>query len=130
MSASHPVIAIVDDEEPVRKALERLLRSSEMKAHVFASGAHFLEAVARLSPDCVVLDLQMPGLSGFDVMAGLERRFPVVVITAHDSSEAEARALGGGAAAYLRKPVNDRELIEAISTAIAHSTTAGTSDLP
>ena len=64
-----------------------------------------------------------PGLSGFDVMAELERRFPVVVITARDSSEAEARTLGGGAAAYLRKPVNDRELIEAISTAIAHSTT-------
>jgi len=129
MSASHPVIAIVDDEESVRKALERLLRSADMEARVFASGADFLAAVAGFSPDCVVLDLHMPGVSGFEVMAGLERRFPVVVITGHDSSEAEARALGGGAAAYLCKPVNDRALIEAISTAIAHLT-GRTSDHP
>ena len=53
MSASHPVIAIVDDEESVRKALERLLRSSEMEAHVFASGAHFLEAVAKPAIDFI-----------------------------------------------------------------------------
>jgi FixJ family two-component response regulator len=130
MSASHPVIAIVDDEESVGKALERLLRSAEMEARVFASGAEFLTAIAEFNPDCVVLDLHMPGVSGFDVMAGLQRRFPIVVITGHDSPEAEARALGGGAAAYLRKPVSDRTLIGAISEAIAHSTTAGTSDLP
>jgi FixJ family two-component response regulator len=96
---------------------------------VFASGADFLAAVAGFSPDCVVLDLHMPGVSGFEVMAGLQRRLPVVVITGHDSSEAEARALGDGAAAYLCKPVNDRALIEAISTAIAHLT-GRTSDHP
>jgi FixJ family two-component response regulator len=129
MSASHPVIAIVDDEESVRKALERLLRSAEMEARVFASGTEFLTAIAGFTPDCVVLDLHMPGVSGFDVMAGLERRLPIVVITGHDSPEAEARALGGGAAAYLRKPVGDRTLIGAISEAIEHST-APTSDHP
>jgi len=129
MSASHPVIAIVDDEESVRKALERLLRSAEMEARVFASGAEFLTAIAEFNPDCVVLDLHMSGASGFDVMAGLERRFPIVVITGHDSPEAEAQALGGGAAAYLRKPVSDRTLIGAISEAIEHST-APTSEHP
>ena len=122
MSASRPVIAIVDDEELVRKALERLLRSAEMEARVFASGAEFLTAIAEFNPDCVVLDLHMAGVSGFDVMAGLQWRFPIVVITGHDSPENAARALGGGAAAYLRKPVNDRALIGAISEAIAHST--------
>ncbi|HEY5891750.1 MAG TPA: response regulator [Chthoniobacterales bacterium] len=122
MSASHPVIAIVDDEELVRKALERLLRSAEMEARVFASGGEFLTAIAEFNPDCVVLDLHMPGVSGFDVMAGLQWSFPIVVITGHDSPETEARALGGGAAAYLRKPVSDRALIAAISEAIEHST--------
>jgi FixJ family two-component response regulator len=129
MSASHPVIAIVDDEESVRKALERLLRSAEMEARVFASGAEFLTAIAGFKPDCVVLDLHMSGVSGFDVMAGLERRFPIVVITGHDSPESEAQALGGGAVAYLRKPVSDRTLIGAISEAIEHST-APTSEHP
>jgi FixJ family two-component response regulator len=90
---------------------------------VFASGAEFLTAIAGFRPDCVVLDLHMPGVSGFDVMAGLQWSFPIVVITGHDSPETEARALSGGAAAYLRKPVNDRALIAAISEAIEHSTT-------
>jgi FixJ family two-component response regulator len=116
------MIAIVDDEKSVRKALERLLRSAEMEARVFASGAEFLTAIAEFNPDCVVLDLHMAGVSGFDVMAKLQWRFPIVVITGHDSPEAEARALGGGAAAYLRKPVSDRTLIGAISEAIEHST--------
>ena len=129
MSAYHPVIAIVDDEESVRKAFERLLRSAEMQAHVFASGADFLAALAGFSPDCVVLDLHMPGGSGFEVIARLQSRIPVVVITGHDSPEAEVRALGGGAAAYLRKPVDDCALIEAITAAIAHST-ARTSGRP
>ena len=84
-----------------------------------------------MSPDCVVLDLQMPRLSGFDVMAGLERRFPVVVITAHDSSEAR----GAERSAARARPIsasrlNDRELIEAISTAIAHSDRGGFQHLP
>jgi FixJ family two-component response regulator len=127
MSAFHPVIAIVDDEESVRKALERLLRSADIEARMFASGADFLAEVDGFSPDCVVLDLHMPGVSGFEVMTALQRRLPIVAITGHDVLEAEARALNGGAAVYLRKPVDDCALIEAIATAIAHST-ARTSD--
>ena len=96
MSVSHPVIAFVDDEESVRKALARLLRSAEMEAHVFASGAEFLSALAEFSPDCVVLDLHMPQVSGFEVIAAVQKRLPVVAITGNGSLEAEARALDGG----------------------------------
>jgi FixJ family two-component response regulator len=121
MSAALPLIAIVDDEESVRRALERLLRSAEMEARVFASGESFLAALADLRPDCLVLDLHMPGASGFEIMARVQARLPVVIITGHDTPEAEARSLAGGAAFYLRKPINDRVLLEAIATAIASS---------
>ena len=122
MSVSHPVIAIVDDEESVRKALARLLRSAEMEAHVFASGAEFLSALAEFSRDCVVLDLHMPQVSGFKVIAAVQKRLPVVAITGNGSLEAEARALDGGASAYLLKPVDDCALVEAITAAMAHPT--------
>ena len=122
MNAPQPVIAIVDDEELVRKALARLLRSACIDSRGFASGEDFLAAVAELNPDCVLLDLHMHGISGFEVLAQLQPHFPVVVITGHDSPEAQARALQAGAAAYLRKPINDRELLDAIATTISHST--------
>ena len=122
MSVSHPVIAIVDDEESVRKALVRLLRSAEMEAHVFASRAEFLSALAEFSPDCVVLDLHMPQVSGFEVIAAVQKRLPVVAITGNGSLEAEARALDGGASAYLLKPVDDCALVKAITAAMAHLT--------
>ena len=118
MSAARPLIAVVDDEEPVRKAIERLLRSADMDARVFASGEAFLAALPTLRPDCVVLDVHMPGATGFDVMAQIKRLFPVVIITGHDTPEAETQALGSGASAYLRKPVNDCALLNAITTAI------------
>jgi len=122
MSAgSSGIVAIVDDEETVRKAIERLLRSAGLTARTFASGAEFLAAVPKFQPSCVVLDLHMPGVSGFAVMESLPRSFPIVVITGHDSPEAQERAMAGGAAAYLRKPVTEKALLEAIDAAVAHS---------
>jgi FixJ family two-component response regulator len=121
VTSAPPSIAIVDDEESVRKAIERLLRSVGLHARVFASGAEFLAAAEEFHPSCVVLDLHMPGMSGFGVMESLRRRFPVVVITGHDSPEAHSRAMAGGAVAYLRKPVGDKELLEAINASVAQS---------
>jgi FixJ family two-component response regulator len=122
MKSPQPVIALVDDEESVRRALTRLLRSAAIDAHGFATGEEFLAAMDDLQPDCVLLDLHMPGMSGFEVLAQLRGRLPVVVITGHDTPEAEARSLAGGAAAYLRKPVNDRVLLDAVTAAIARDT--------
>jgi len=117
-----PRIAVVDDEEPVRKALQRLLRSAGMGVETFPSGAEFLDALPTREPDCLVLDLHMPGVNGFEVQSRLAQsgsRLPVVVITGHDTQESQARALAGGAAAYLSKPFDDRVLLDAIAAAIA-----------
>lgn len=111
------MIAVVDDDLLVRKAIQRLLRSAGLEAQVFASGLEFLAALPDFKPVCIVLDLHMPGLSGFGVMAGLQRRVPVVAITGHDSPEAQEQALAGGASAYLCKPVDGPTLIAAINEA-------------
>ena len=123
VSKTRPLIAVVDDEEPVRIALRRLLRSASFDVETFPSGAEFLDSLKSHQPDCVVLDLHMPRVNGFAVQAQLadgEIRLPIVVITGHDSSETRDRALAGGVSAYLRKPVDDETLLDAITTAIAH----------
>ena len=130
MTTSHPAqtsrrqIAVVDDEESVRKALRRLLAAFDLDATTFASGRDFLDALTERRPDCLVLDLQMRAPNGFDVLAELAAsgaRLPVVIITAHDEPETRARCLSAGAAAYLCKPLNDRELLDAIASAINRS---------
>jgi len=117
------LIAVVDDEESVRMALRRLLRSAGLDVETFSSGADFLDSLKSHRPDCVVLDLHMPHISGFAVQARLAEtgnRLPAVFITGHDSDETRERARAAGIVAYLRKPVNDQTLLDAITAAIAH----------
>ena len=114
------LIAIVDDEEPVRKALMRLMRSVGLSVETFASGPEFLKSLDTRLPDCVVLDLHMPQMNGFNVQAHLARKYaalPVIIVTGHDLPNARERAMAGGASAFLRKPVLDRTLFGAISAA-------------
>jgi len=119
VSKTRPLVAIVDDEEPIRKALTRLLRSAGLDVESFPSGSEFLKSLPAHRPDCVVLDLHMPVVNGFEVQARLvEFGVPVVIITGHDSDETRARALAGQPAAYLRKPVNDQVLLDAIELAL------------
>ena len=118
MTGPKPLIAVVDDEAPIRRALTRLLRSAGMEVKAFPSGIEFLEAWTSLRPDCVVLDLHMPLVDGFEVQQRLAEspmRPPVVIITGHDSSETHARAMATKPVAYLRKPMNDESLLEAIA---------------
>jgi FixJ family two-component response regulator len=123
VTAAQHYIAVVDDEPAVCKAFERLLRAAKFEVNTFASGAAFLSSLSTRTPDCVVLDLHMPGVNGFDVQAqlaaGAAAKVAVVIITAHDSLAAQHRAMAAGAAAYLRKPVDARPLIDAIRAAIA-----------
>jgi FixJ family two-component response regulator len=115
-------VIVVDDDESVRKALQRLLRASDLDADTFASAEDFLASLPHATPpDCLVLDLQMPGISGLDlqrqvVRAGL--RFPIVVITGHDEPGMQARCVAAGASAYLRKPLEAGTLLAAIEAAI------------
>jgi len=114
-------IAIVDDEEPVRKALGRLLRASGMEVECYASGREFLDGSARRRPDCVVLDLHMPGMSGLEVLCALRPArpsVPAIVITAHDAPEIRRQCLAAGAADYLPKPLDERVLLNAISASL------------
>lgn len=117
------LIAVVDDEAGVRTAIKRLLCSAGLRVETFAGGDEILASLADHRPDCMVLDLHMPRVTGFDVLERLAQRhmaLPVVIITAHDSPQARERALAAGASAYLRKPVDDLTLMEAITAAIGH----------
>lgn len=128
MSRFPPVIAVVDDEDSVRRALHRLLRSAGFEVAVFASGEEFLRSLDQATPSCVVLDLHMPGTNGFDVQETLKRdqpHLPVVIITGYDTSETKARVMQQGTAAYLSKPVDAMVLLAAINAAIGGGIDAG-----
>jgi FixJ family two-component response regulator len=113
MSKTKPAIAIVDDDASVCRAISRLLRSLGMNADTFTSGREFIEQIETMPsfhPDCVVLDVQMPGMNGLEVQEFLvrsENPLPVIFITAHDEIGVRERALQAGAVAFLHKPFND-----------------------
>ncbi|HVR67128.1 MAG TPA: response regulator [Verrucomicrobiae bacterium] len=121
MGDVRPRIAVIDDDLSVRRALERLLRASGYDAAVFASGHEFFYSLEDRTPDCLILDLHMPGMNGLEVQRRLREtgvRLPVVVITGHDEPQTRTQCLDAGAAAYLCKPLNDEALIAAIQGAI------------
>ena len=121
-------IAVVDDEEPIRRALLRLMRSVGIQAQAFATGAEFLNSLEDAQPDCVILDLHMPQTTGFDVQARLQRDWPqiaVIVVTGHHSAEAQERAMLCAPVAYLHKPMNDQALLDAIALATQRRVAAG-----
>jgi len=119
-----PRIAIVDDDESVCRAVKRLLRSFSMDAETFSSGQSFLdlvEAMPSFQPDCVILDVQMPGMNGLEVQQRLIKSghtVPVVFITAHDDLGVREKALAAGAVAILRKPFDDQLLIKTLREAV------------
>jgi FixJ family two-component response regulator len=119
-----PLIAIVDDDASVCRAVSRLVRSVEMDAETFASGQDFvdlLEAMPSFQPDCLILDVQMPRMNGFDVQDRLVRgrhAIPIIFITAHDEFGVREKALACGALAFLRKPFNDELLIKTLREAL------------
>jgi FixJ family two-component response regulator len=121
MTSSRTLMAVIDDDAPVRKALTRLLRACGYEVEAFASGAEFLESPHTGAPDCLVLDVHMPSVSGLDVQAALLDRgihVPIIFITAFDDNAMRERALQKGAVAYLRKPLTEQTLLAAIATAV------------
>lgn len=117
-----PLVAIVDDDDSVGRAIKRLLLSVGIGADTFSSGDDFLDMLASMPsyrPGCVILDIQMPGLNGLEVQRRLNGSgMPVILITAYDDMAVRAQALASGAVAYLRKPFNDSILIKTVQTAL------------
>ena len=122
MGKATSFIAVVDDEPPVRTMLRRVLRLADYPVQVWASGEEFLASISTALPACVVLDVHLPELDGFEVLARLRAVkvvIPVILMTASDDAEFDKRAVAAGAFRLLRKPFSSDELIEAIALALA-----------
>jgi FixJ family two-component response regulator len=121
MVPARPLVAVVDDEESVRRALARMLGASQFDVDVFASGQEFLDSLRTRLPDCLILDYQMPGLTGRDVQRRLtlaQTQVPIIVVTAHDQPALREQCLADGAMAYLAKPLQRERLVGLIHDAI------------
>jgi len=115
------VIAIVDDDPSAREGLESLVRSAGWRAKTFASAQEFLARPRAEALSCLILDLQLPGLSGLDLqkrMAELELEIPIVFLTAHGDIPASVQAMKAGAVEFLTKPFAEQDLLRAIEEAI------------
>jgi two-component system response regulator FixJ len=118
---NHSTVYVVDDDDAVRDSLKILLESYGLRVRDFGSIPDFLDALETNSAGCLVLDLHLPVMGGFDVMNTLAQRgsrLPVIVITGRGDAQTKARALEAGAVAFLEKPVDDRLLMNAIQTAL------------
>jgi FixJ family two-component response regulator len=125
MPVSKCTIAIVEDDASFRRAVERLLRASGFETHTFASAEEFIGSVAPESHACLILDLQLPGMSGFELFDQLTasgQPRPAVFITAQDADSLRERASGIPDTVYLRKPFVGAVLLEALRSMLRRST--------
>jgi FixJ family two-component response regulator len=124
MPVSKCTIAIVEDDASFRRALERLLRASGLEAHTFASAEEFLASAAPEEHTCLILDSQLPGMSGFELLdhfSASARSRPVIFITAGDDDGVREQASRIPGSVYLRKPFVGAELIEAVRSRLSQS---------
>jgi FixJ family two-component response regulator len=117
-----PLISVVDDDHSVRESLARLIRSVGFNVQVFGSAEEFLKGDHGRHPDCLILDIRMPGMNGLELQRELavsDRGLPVIFITADGSDEeVRGRAMAAGAVDYLLKPLKEDEVLKAIDTAL------------
>jgi two-component system response regulator FixJ len=121
MSKTQALVAVLDDEPKFCQALARLLKSHGFDVVTFTQGGDFFSAFASRRPDCLLLDLHMPGSSGFEVLERLAVQnvpLPVIVLTGHDQPGNDARVRELGGVDYLLKPLNESQLLSAIGKAI------------
>jgi len=123
-TSSPPLVAVVDDDASVRQSTCRLIRSFGHRAEAFGSGDAFLSSGLAAQTACLVLDVRMPGIDGLEVQRRLAEsgpRVPIVFITGRASELEEQRARDAGAVAFLRKPVGQASLRQAIESALRAS---------
>lgn len=121
MTATKPIIFIVDDDSSIRLALENLVSSTGQPAETYATAQDFLRDCPGDPAGCLILDVQMPGLSGLDLQSELNHagiHLPVIFITGHGDIPTTVRAMKAGAVEFLTKPVSDSVLLAAINQAI------------
>ncbi len=109
-----PTVYILDDEEPVRKSLQLLIRSEGLGVRCFASAQELLDALEDIGPGCLVLDVCMPDVGGLELHQTLRERhvqLPVIILTGHGDVATAVKAMKGGAADFLEKPFDSEELL-------------------
>lgn len=119
---NEPVVYVIDDDASVRKSLAQLFRSVDLHVEVFTSATELLQRSLPSVPSCLVIDVRLPGLSGFELHTELTKsdiRVPIVFITAHGDIPMSVRAMKGGAIDFLTKPFRDQDMLDAVTTAIS-----------
>jgi FixJ family two-component response regulator len=122
MNKKQGLIYVIDDDESVRRAFERLLRSAGFGAETFSSVDGFFADSKQKENACIIMDIRMPGATGFDLQQKLATqgvRLPVIVVSASDEPLVREHARELGAVAFFRKPVDDQALLDAIAWAMA-----------
>jgi FixJ family two-component response regulator len=115
------LVAIVDDDDSMRSALQGLLKSAELPAQSFASAEEFLKSGQQRQIACLIADIRMPGMSGLELQARLNAehcRIPIIFITAHGDEKMRMQALRAGAVEFMAKPFNDEALLESVRAAL------------
>ena len=121
MNQDNPLVCVIDDDFLVRESLSRLLRSAGLKVQAFASAQEILANLGKEMPSCLVLDIQLPDLDGFELQDELARKdmpVPIIFLTGHGDIPMSVRAIKAGAVDFLTKPFNDEYLLEAIRDVI------------
>ena len=117
-----PVVSIIDDDESVRTAAKCLVRSLGHDAHMFASAEEFLQSDFVSTTACLIVDVQMPKMSGLELQSALRAKghyTPIIFITAFPEERVRTRALEGGAVCFLSKPFDGKALVDCLTTALA-----------
>ena len=121
MCKEYPTICVVDDEPSVCKALRRLIMSAGFNVITYGSGQEFLDDTPAREPDLLVLDVQMPTMTGLDLQKQLiasGRKIPTLFISAHGTAMTKSTAMAAGAVAFFQKPVDEKDLLGAIYKSI------------
>lgn len=121
-----PLIAIIDDDDAILTGLSSLLRSESFRVHIYRTAEAFLAKASAALPDCVLTDVQMPGMNGLELQAELGRRYaslPVIFMTAFPDETVQARALAAGARAFLHKPFEAQTMLDLLANAVRPSET-------